>query len=156
MRAKYLALFLCPCLPQRNQQCDEYKLGSPVGLVINKEKNDIEITFNGIKLSEGTFDGKFFANRTLTISGKASGDVDFRGWKVTGGISQKVYGNTIAIEMPSKAITITPIIGEETAIDKVQTNDDKSTETFDLTGRKVNTPQKGQIYIQKGQKTIWH
>ena len=133
-----------------------YKLGSPVGLVINKEKNDIEITFNGIKLSEGTFDGKFFANRTLTISGKASGDVDFRGWKVTGGISQKVYGNTIAIEMPSKAITITPIIGEETAIDKVQTNDDKSTETFDLTGRKVNTPQKGQIYIQKGQKTIWH
>ena len=133
-----------------------YHLGFPVSLVINKEKDDIEITFNGIKLSKGTFDGKFFANRTLTISGKASEDIDFRGWKVTGGIDKKVYENKITLEMPSKAITITPIIGEETGIDKIQTNNDKSIETFDLTGRKINMPQKGQIYIQKGQKTIWH
>lgn len=133
-----------------------YKLGSPIDLTINKEKIDVEITFNGIKLSGGTFDGKFFANRTLTLSGKASEGVDFKGWKVTGGINQEVSGTELTLEMPSSAITITPIIGEGTGIEKVKTTVDKTTETFDLTGRKVDTPQKGQIYIQKGQKTIWH
>lgn len=137
---------------------DYYGLGSPIGLTINKEKEDVAITFNGIKLSEGTFDGKFFANRTLTISGQGPEGKEVKGWKVTGGIDKEYAGNELTLKMPSTAIAITPMFTEPTGIDNISTDDSASDkkETYDLTGRKVTTPQKGQIYIQKGQKTIWH
>lgn len=136
---------------------DYYGLGSPVGLTINKEKEDVAVTFNGIKLSEGTFNGKFFANRTITISGQGPEGKEVKGWKVTGGIDKEYAGNELTLQMPSTAITITPMFTEPTAIDNIATDSasDKK-ETYDLTGRKVNTPQKGQIYIQNGQKAIWH
>jgi hypothetical protein len=137
---------------------DYYGLGSPIGLTINKEKEDVAVTFNGIKLSEGTFDGKFFANRTLTISGQGPEGKEVKGWKVTGGIDKEYAGSELTLQMPSNAIAITPMFTEPTGIDNISTDDSASDkkETYDLTGRKVTMPQKGQIYIQKGQKTIWH
>ena len=61
------------------------------------------------------------------------------------------------MQMPKTYVHIAPVIGESTGIDDIsideKTSDNK--EIYDLTGRKVNTPQKGQIYIQKGQKAIW-
>ena len=137
---------------------DYYGLGSPIGLTINKEKEDVAVTFNGIKLSEGTFDGKFFANRTLTISGQGPEGKEVKGWKVTGGIDKEYAGSELTLQMPSNAIAITPMFTEPTSIDNISTDDSASDkkETYDLTGRKVTMPQKGQIYIQKGQKTIWH
>lgn len=137
---------------------DYYGLGSPIGLTINKEKEDVAVTFNGIKLSEGTFDGKFFANRTLTISGQGPEGKEVKGWKVTGGIDKEYAGSELTLQMPSNAIAITPMFTEPTGIDNISTDDSASDKkgTYDLTGRKVTMPQKGQIYIQKGQKTIWH
>ena len=141
-----------------SQLGDFYNLGSPLTLTINKEKVEMEeIIVNGIKLSEGTLNGKFFPTHKLTISGKAPEGKEVKGWKVTGGINEEYTGSEFTMQMPKTYVHIAPVIGESTGIDDIsideKTSDNK--EIYDLTGRKVNTPQKGQIYIQKGQKAIW-
>lgn len=137
---------------------DFYNLGSPYILTINKEMVEMEeIIVNGVKLSEGTLNGKFFPNHMLTISGKAPKGKEIKGWKVSGGINEEYTGSEFTMQMPKTYVNIAPVIEESTGIEDISIDDTASDnkEIYDLTGRKVNTPQKGQIYIQKGQKAIW-
>ena len=67
---------------------DQYNLGDAVPVVINKDVTDlenIEVSVNGIKLSEGTFDGKFFTGMKITFDWVATEDAstDYIGWSVT-------------------------------------------------------------------------
>ena len=81
----------------------------------NKEGLDATITFNDITLSENTFDGKFFAGRSIQLSGVAAEEGKaVVGWKIDkdGSVSEET-GATLNIEMPScKKLAITPIIGD--------------------------------------------
>ena len=43
---------------------------------------------------------------------------------------------------------------ETTGIREVNTSDSSNTLIYDLTGRRINKPQRGQIYIQNGKKRV--
>ena len=63
----------------------KWNLGTAFPVTINKGVADKPetVTVNGIKLSEGVFDGKFFPNRQLTITATAPEGKTIAGWKVT-------------------------------------------------------------------------
>ena len=65
---------------------DYYGLGKAVPLIINNHLNDDELTdvnieMNGVRLSKGKLDGKFFVNRKITLSGTAAEGKSVVGWK---------------------------------------------------------------------------
>ena len=148
----------------------QWNLGTAKTLTVNKEKkDDVEFTINGIKLSKNTFEGKFFKNRTITLSAEAP----VIGWKVTGALEQNLEGSTVELVMPNGNIAINPILeGEQGGDDPGQGGDDpnqggegdgiktvensQSThfDVYDLLGNKVTSPQTGRIYIQNGKKVV--
>ncbi|MBR4920879.1 MAG: CotH kinase family protein [Prevotella sp.] len=65
----------------------QYHLGDAIPVTINKgltDLEDVEVKVNGIKLSEGTFGGKFFAGQNITLDWVATeeADADFNGWTI--------------------------------------------------------------------------
>ncbi|MBQ6205240.1 MAG: CotH kinase family protein [Prevotella sp.] len=134
----------------------QWSLGTPVALTINKTKQDVDITMNDIKLTKNTFDGKFFPNRELTITGTAPEGKVVTGWKLTGGKNEEVEGSELTLQMTSSALTIEPIIGDASGIQTIEQSSSKidPSAVYDLLGNKVNTPQAGRIYITKGKKII--
>lgn len=135
----------------------QWNLKTPVALTINQSKQDVAITVNGIKLSENTFNGKFFADRELTITGTAPEGQVVTGWHLSGARNEEVEGSELTINMTEEALNIEPILGEATGIKTV----DHSTITtqpspiYDLKGNRVTTPKAGNIYIQNGKKISW-
>lgn len=135
----------------------QWKLGTPVALTINQSKQDVVITVNGIELSENTFNGKFFADRQLIITGTAPEGQVVTGWRLSGARNEEVDGSELTINMTSSELNIEPILGEATGIKTV----DHSTLTtqpspiYDLKGNRVTTPKAGNIYIQNGKKISW-
>lgn len=70
------------------QLADYYKLGMPTPLTINKDLDDLDlelvrVRINGVPLSQGTFDGKFFEGREITIEGEADEGYEVSGWTIT-------------------------------------------------------------------------
>ncbi len=138
----------------------QYNLGLPLALTINKATQaDIQLTFNGIKVSEKVFDGQFFVNRDITLSATSNDESKVvTGWKVTGYVNQDYQGSTLTMKMPSGATAIQPILGSADGIDEIEyatpalSKDEEA--VYDLQGRKVTTPQAGRIYIQNGKKIM--
>jgi hypothetical protein len=143
------------------QLADYYSWGTPTGLTINKEDNsDVELTFNGVKVSNQVFDGKYYAGRTINLSGKANTEgKTVTGWKVkvTGTTSKEVQGSELTLTMPKGAVAINPIIGNASGINDIINTQHltPNTQIYDLMGNKVKTPQTGRIYIQNGKKITW-
>ena len=137
-----------------------YKLGTPTPLTINKGNgSNVEVTFNGVKLSGNEFDGKFFTGRSIHLSGKAlSEELEVKGWKVTTMNTNELTGSEVTLLMPQySGVTIMPIVGEASGIDNIIFDEPTGNDAlYDLTGRKVTTPQRGKIYIQNGHKVVWH
>jgi hypothetical protein len=138
---------------------NQWNLGTPRTLTINKtKKSDIEITFNGIKLSDKVFDGKYFKDRTITLSATVTeGDKTVTGWKVTGAINKEVQGSELTLQMPNGNIAIEPIVGVGSGIKTILSSEirNQKSDIYDLLGNKIATPQKGRIYIQNGKKITW-
>ena len=136
---------------------NQWKLGSPVALTVNKKAQDVALTINGIKVSNKTFDGKFFANRELVVSGTAPEGQEVKGWKLTGAKNEEVTGSELTISMTSSALTIEPVLGEATGIKNVDLSPltTHHSPLYDLMGNKVTTPKAGRIYIQSGKKVMW-
>ncbi len=134
---------------------NQWKLGSPVVLKVTSSKSVTGVTVNGIKLSDNTFDGKFFANRDLTLTATAMEGKEIVGWKLTGGRNETVNGSELNITMTSKALTIEPIVGTATGIKTVENRESmtKDAAVYDLMGRKVAQPAKG-LYIVNGKKVV--
>ncbi len=133
----------------------QWKLGTAVELTINKTEQDVAITVNGIKLSGKTFDGKFFPNRELVITGTAPEGKAVTGWKLSGGKTEEVSGSELTLDMTSSALTIEPILGDASGISDISAIPAKSEAIYDLMGNKVETPMSGRIYIRSGKKLIW-
>ena len=137
----------------------QWNLGTPRTLTINKtQKSDIEITFNDIKLSGSVFDGKYFKDRTISLSATATEEgKTVTGWKVTGAINKEVQGSELTLQMPNGDIAIEPIVGVGSGIETILSSDirHQTSDIYDLLGNKIATPQKGRIYIQNGKKIAW-
>ena len=135
---------------------NQWNLGTPRTLTINKsKKSDIEITFNNIKLSDKVFDGKYFKDRTITLTATAKEEgKTVTGWKVTGSLNKEVQGSELTLTMPNGNIAIEPIVGVGSGIEEVSTLNSQLSTLYDLLGNKVQTPQAGKIYIQNGKKVV--
>ena len=136
---------------------DQWKLGSPVALTVNKNAQDVALTINGINVSNKTFDGKFFANRELTITGTAPEGQEVKGWKLSGGKTGEVSGSQLTLNMTSSALNIEPILGVATGIQTIQPSavSHQASPIYDLMGNKIKAPKAGRIYIQNGKKISW-
>ena len=129
-----------------------YSLGTPGSLIINNSVNasdleQVSISVNGITLSAGTFTGKFFQNRQLTLKGTTVGNRRVAGWRImqvsTGGTitNKDVTGDTYTFTMPvANQLIINAIMADATAIE-LQTIDEHSTSDsrawYDLSGRRL-------------------
>lgn len=107
---------------------NQYSLGSPISMLINRSignPEELEVSFNGVTLSAGSFDGKFFANRNVTLEGKAPDGKVITGWNLyissNEGVTEKqLDGSRCQFVMPQcNTISINAILGNLTAIDTV-------------------------------------
>lgn len=107
---------------------ERYKLGTAIPVTINKNIKDLPDTVlvNGIKLSKGVFDGKFFPNRQITISGIAPEGKEIKGWKIiakgANGASETVTDEgselNITIDANCTSMSIEAVLSSETGISK--------------------------------------
>ena len=113
------------------QLADFFQLGTPISVSINRYlKSTPTIYFNDVELSEGKFDGKFFANRKVTLKAKAPEGKVITGWEVqtietTGDISKtQVEGDTYSFTIPEcTSMDISVILGDASAIKSLSEND---------------------------------
>ena len=108
-----------------------YKLGTPTPLVINKDlTEEVTTIVNGVAIRNADFDGKFFANRQLTVEGKGAEGREVKGWIVektqnnnttsTTEVNEPVYTFT----MPScKKLSLTAIMGTADGINDLAARD---------------------------------
>jgi hypothetical protein len=108
-----------------------YNLGTLTNMTVNKELSeadakDIPFYFNGVKLTKGVFDGKFFQNRSVTLEGTAENGKKVVGWTVTKTVSgntttTQVDGSQYAFTMPAcTKLQINAITGIDTGINDVE------------------------------------
>ena len=135
----------------------QWNLGTAVKLTINKTEQDVAITVNDIKLSGKTFEGKFFPNRELVITGTAPEGKVVTGWILSGGKNEEIAGSELTLNMTTSELTIEPILGDAAGIQTIESSASTtdSSDIYDLLGNKVKTPQPGRIYIQNGKKLLW-
>ena len=142
-----------------------YQLGTPLPLSVNKtidenERSEMEIRINGVKLSEALFDGKFFKNRRVTLSGKSLLEgYMITGWKVTttdtsgNETTETIEGGEYSFLMPScKGISIEAIVGADTGIHSV-ISDEKPTELYNIKGVRVNGSKHSEVIISRQGKS---
>ena len=138
-----------------------YQLGTPLPLTVNKsmdenQRGEIEILMNGVKLSEAFFDGKFFKDRRMTITGSSLKDgYTITGWKVTTTDNSNVQktevieGAEYSFLMPScRSMAIEAIIGEDTGINSV-IMDNKTAEHYNLKGVRIKGTNSPEIIISR-------
>ncbi|MBQ7422877.1 MAG: CotH kinase family protein, partial [Prevotella sp.] len=96
------------------QMADFYKLGTPTLLTVNKELTDeerasVSTSINGIRLSRGKFDGKFFAGRALTLDGTFADGATGESPTITGWQVRQINsdGSTTTTDVPSPHYSFT-------------------------------------------------
>lgn len=128
-----------------------FNLGDAIPTKIATD-NNAEITVNGIRLTTGSFDGAYYANRPLLIEA----DDPTLHWRATyefenqparieymnnGAISSSIPEGCISAAFES--FTVLP-----TAVIDITVNDSKTNNgAFDLMGRKVNPDAKGFVIV---------
>ena len=137
-----------------------YKLGTPIPLQVNPQFTDqttgatpseasaaedqhgVTFTFNDVPLSKGTFDGKFFANRNITLrgtphladqttgtspSGAWGAESIVTGWDITrvtasGTTFDHIDGDVCSLTMPNcQRLIVRAVIGQNTGIADMKT-----------------------------------
>ena len=138
----------------------QFKTGNAVPMTINKSLSgaeSLDITFNGVTLSNGIFDGKFFANRNVTLEGRAPEGYVVKGWEIqkkssSGVNTQQLDGERCSFQMPvCSSLAINAILGEATAIDILRESEwtwQRDGDRIVLTGVAAGT--KVQVYDLRG------
>jgi len=103
-----------------------YKLGTPIALTVNQQlEEEMELTFNGISLSTGRFDGRFFKDREIKLEGKAPEGKIVTGWNVltissSGANTKKMEGEQCSLVMPDcSSLVVNAILSDASAIEDV-------------------------------------
>jgi hypothetical protein len=108
-----------------------YNLGTLIDMKVNNSVDDdvlqdVPFYFNGVKLTKGVFDGKFFQNRSVTLEGTAANGKKVTGWTVEKTVSgntttTQVDGSQYSFTMPScTMLKINAITGVDTGINDVE------------------------------------
>lgn len=146
-----------------------YKTGSPQSMIVNNNVdasilNDLDITMNGIPLKDGTYNGKFYLGRTVTLQAKPTTESLENGtyniakaWQLTtveNGklVTREIPGDTYTFTMPTTTtFKINLITGAVAGIEEIEDGNSNATPMayYDLSGRKVTSFQTGHIYIVK-------
>ena len=108
-----------------------YSLGTPTPLVVNKDMaEEVTTIINGVTLRNADFDGKFFANRQLTVEAEGSGYRVVMGWKVeqtannNTTTTEEVYEPVYSFTMPvCKKLKLTAIMGSFDGINDLAARD---------------------------------
>ena len=138
----------------------QYNLGTAFPVTINKGVADVpeDVTVNGIKLSEGVFDGKLFPNRQLTITATAPEGKTIAGWKVTttpasGSKKTENYDGDELVFTPAscKSMSIEAIfsIGSGISEKKAECNDDVKA-IYNLRGERQQSLSSGVNIVVYG------
>jgi hypothetical protein len=138
----------------------KWNLGTAFPVTINKGVVELPetVTVNGIKLSEGVFDGKFFPNRQLTITATAPEGKTIAGWKVTttptsGSKQTKNYEGSKLELTPAncKSMSIEVIFGVGSGISekKAECNDDVKA-IYNLRGERQQSLSSGVNIVVYG------
>ncbi len=107
---------------------NQYNLDSPITMTVNTSifnTEGLEVKFNGVTLSRGIFEGKFFANRNVTLEGHAPEGKVITGWNISTNSASGVTdswmdGERCAFVMPQcNSIVINAVLGEASAINSV-------------------------------------
>jgi hypothetical protein len=142
------------------QLSSQYTLGNPILMTVNKsltEPEVLDITFNGVRLTNGTFDGKFFVYRNVTLEGHAPEGYEVKGWEIVtrssnGTDSRKMDGERCSFKMPScSSIAINAILGEASAISSLREREwtwQRNGDEITLSGVPAGT--KVQVYDLRG------
>ena len=156
----------------------QWNLGTAIPVTVNKGTAQLpdSVTVNGILLSAGTFDGKLFPNRPLTIAAKAPEGQVVTGWKVvttpkSGSQQTRDYDGatlTLTPAADSKSIAIQAVLSDETTgiispAEMAEITDCNATLSkremagawYTLAGRKLDAkPTTKGVYIRNGRKII--
>ena len=121
-----------------------YNLSTPIPMTLSWTKaegdEEIGISFNGIRLSEGTFNGKYFLGRQFTLEASPGSHREVSGWNVTqvgsgGTTTKQVDGPVLSMQMPRcSRLVVNPIIRESTDIASLTT----PTWTVSRTGNSIS------------------
>lgn len=146
---------------------DFFGLGDAVPVTIDKGREDgVRITVNDVPLSGRSFDGKFFKNRVMRLSGKCTDNsIKVVGWNinVTGvsGAGRRITGDSARYIIPAgaRSVEISTIVENNTDIDTgidTATGDENtgSRDMYTVEGIKVKDMARPGIYIQKGKKIL--
>lgn len=144
------------------QLANYYRLGTPITMTVNKGMTDlgnIQVSINDVTLSEGIFDGKFFAGRNVTLSATVADGKTVTGWDITttpttgAATTKHVEGTTYSFTMPTcKSLAIKAVIGT-TAINTVKQNQTQSTQYYSIDGKRLSQPQQGINIIRMNDGT---
>lgn len=138
----------------------QFKTDYPIPMTINKtvkEAENLDIMFNGVRLSSGTFDGKFYANRNITLEGHAPEGYAVKGWELVtrssgGSNSRQIDGERCSFNMPAcSSLAVNAILGEASAINSVKEPEwtwQRNGESIVLTG--VPAGMKVLVYDLRG------
>lgn len=147
-----------------------YHLGNAIPLIINKDgeaTQNIRLSFNGVRLSNEVFNGRFYADRVISLEGGAGEGQMISGWhikKVAGSsvTEEFVAGEKLSMVMPAcNSLTITAaIVPGQTGISTLRSDATYPQGIYDLSGRKVRIGTtsldglpKG-VYIVNGRKVV--
>ena len=154
-----------------------WNLGTAIPVTINLtddnqpiENIPDEVLINGIKLTSGVFDGKFFKGRDITLEGKTNveNDLIVTGWEIKTTVNgventEYSYGTTCSITVPScTKIKINPIMGTDprakVTIGKREAVSFSSTKALDFTDQPVEayivTAKNGNTFAMKQVYTV--
>jgi hypothetical protein len=115
-----------------NHLASSYNLGSPIPMTINQsveKASEMTVRFNDVKLSRGTFDGKFFKNHTVTLEGDAPEGKEITGWQVvikydSGTKENFVEGTRCSFDMPScNSVTINAVLVDVSGVNTLSAPD---------------------------------
>lgn len=143
---------------------DYYKLGTPTALTINQdltetELADIEVEMNGVRLTRGKLDGKFYQNSEVRLSGKNVGT-----WKIiidkNGNKSEQTIDGPICTFTMPECTSVSVNAIEFTSIEEVSSSEASApVEYYDLNGIRHSQIQKGQNIIRmkdgSTKKVVW-
>ena len=136
-----------------------YSLGAPVKLEINQnlsetELADIEVEMNGVKLTRGVFNGKYFKGNTVKLSGK-----QVRAWEISitsskGFTQQTLEGEICEFVMPEATLVKVKAVSYN-SIEQIGASEEaEAVDYFDLRGVRHDQLQRGQNIIRMSDGTV--
>ena len=125
-----------------------YELGPLVTMSVNRNVKDAhtgDFCFNGIKLSKGTFDGKFPVGRSITLESGPESSLNVTAWRViTDGKVSEYQGRKLELDIPRcNSLIVSALIDNASGIREIQGDTEGVEAVYDLHGRRTGMMNKG-------------